>query len=646
MNIFSEKDFNDPSINYLRFSDEFEIDDRNKIIFGYNGIGKSSIYNYLKNAHKDEYEFMDYNPDSNSSISSSSNNTIRISANTTTITRLEGTIEDFEKNKSVKALVKSRLGIKSKASAKDSKNDQIIEAYNHLEAFAIAEPAKNDLDVLHKYIEGDEAKQLLDSVDAIRQIESAKEQVKNYSQDYMLKVFDDLDGHYDETTTECPVCGAKDIHLLQIITDKKKSIAANQKSIFHSFRNIKKLNDSDQEEAIEKVISSVSSMTGPQLFTACIGQFDKEIIKQIDNDYKEFENNSNELSELKEAKKRLYNQMSQSKEFTKNEFEKLYPGTSINFDDKNETVIIKLNRKYDTYSTGEKDEMQVIITTLSFAGSGKKILILDDPLSSYDLTNQYRIVYRIAKLCEKKEKNVIAFTHDINMINIMNSQRSGIFDYYYIEKANSILSLQKIKSEKDSVLSMHYLEQYSNKWIELLIHRDKKDSADYIGNKLLHYDEPFRYDPDYNETEELEFSGMCNDDLTDMIDRVRTDSRIMGNDSFESNTIMKIVYMLAARVWIEKEFYQYLKSKANAEKQKKYRKTVTLSDKYNLCKETDGFDQYFPKLYREQFMMKKVMLNQNAHYNSQIVPFYFAMNISIDDLNDEILDIKECFQHE
>ena len=43
-------------------------------------------------------------------------------------------------------------------------------------------------------------------------------------------------------------------------------------------------------------------------------------------------------------------------------------------------------------------------------------------------------------------------------------------------------------------------------------------------------------------------------------------------------------------------------------------------------------------------MSKKVMLNQNEHYQSQIIPFNYALNISLDELVSEIKEIKERFE--
>ena len=57
--MFNKDDF--CNINYIEFDDDFniELNQKSKIIFGYNGIGKSSIYKYLKNKYN-EYDYLDY----------------------------------------------------------------------------------------------------------------------------------------------------------------------------------------------------------------------------------------------------------------------------------------------------------------------------------------------------------------------------------------------------------------------------------------------------------------------------------------------------------------------------------------------------------------------------------------------------------
>ena len=54
----------------------------------------------------------------------------------------------------------------------------------------------------------------------------------------------------------------------------------------------------------------------------------------------------------------------------------------------------------------------------------------------------------------------------------------------------------------------------------------------------------------------------------------------------------------------------------------------------------------YPNVTRTFLMSKKVMLNQNEHYQSQIIPFNYALNISLDELIGEIEDIKNRFNGE
>ncbi len=42
-------------------------------------------------------------------------------------------------------------------------------------------------------------------------------------------------------------------------------------------------------------------------------------------------------------------------------------------------------------------------------------------------------------------------------------------------------------------------------------------------------------------------------------------------------------------------------------------------------------------------MSKRVVLNQNTHYQSQVMPFAYAISLLIDDLTKEIKDIKNLF---
>jgi ABC-type dipeptide/oligopeptide/nickel transport system ATPase subunit len=81
-------------------------------------------------------------------------------------------------------------------------------------------------------------------------------------------------------------------------------------------------------------------------------------------------------------------------------------------------------------------------------GSEKDTLLLDDPVSSLDLTNHYKIAFEIVKKSSSNKK-IIVLTHSIELINVINSQypQNPHFSYFYLEEENSKISIQEIDNK-------------------------------------------------------------------------------------------------------------------------------------------------------------------------------------------------------
>lgn len=334
--------------------------------------------------------------------------------------------------------------------------------------------------------------------------------------------------------------------------------------------------------------------------------------------------------------------MSENKDFIKIQFEQIYKGAVITFDDKNKEIKIDLPREYNTYSTGELNELCLVIKLLSFKGSDKELLIIDDPLSSYDFINQYRIIFRIVKVAEKNKK-VIVFTHNIDTINIVNTQHSNKFKYYYIEKLNSKLILEEIKLEINcsSVLSLENLRN-QNRYVDLLVYRENcEEGSRFNGHKVFHYDSLYTFQS--KNPREEKFNGLTNKYFIDLIEN----EKIVPKSSFKENTITKILYICGIRVWIEKKIKDFISMQNEPRKTEltnSFNSKKTTVEKLKLVQFENAFKTMFPNFLLEAFMMKKVMLNQDSHYKSQIIPFNFAINISLDDLIREIDEIKAIFE--
>lgn len=292
-------------------------------------------------------------------------------------------------------------------------------------------------------------------------------------------------------------------------------------------------------------------------------------------------------------------------------------------------------RKIEEYSTGEINLMTFIICILEFISSDKVNLIIDDPLSSYDLPNQYRIMYEIVA-AKNDSKIILIFTHNIDTINIANSQYSGIFEYEMLDKINRKLYLNKINiNTSQNVLSIkellnHIPSTYPyTKYIELLLKKETWDDSnpdEFENHLIFHYDEPFN--------KEIDGVDYSNDYIADLIDNF--DSNTLQNSSYVENMANKIIYTASLRIWIEKQIYNNSPEDTSLQG-KQFGPKIKYIFNDNRWKGSSN-------VTKEYLMSKKVMLNQHIHTNSQIEPFYYALNLSLDDIMMEIMDIKEHFK--
>ena len=203
-----------------------------------------------------------------------------------------------------------------------------------------------------------------------------------------------------------------------------------------------------------------------------------------------------------------------------------------------------------------------------------------------------------------------------------------------MEKYNSKLILEQIKLENNSnsVLSLENIKN-KNEYIDLLIYRENcEEGLSFSGHKVFHYESSFTFNS--CKPNEQKFNGLNNDYFLDLIEK----TSVVYKNSFEENTITKILYICAIR-----EFIMTLNELQKDKVLDLFNSKNTTLDKLKVVQTMEEFKNMFPNYLRESFMMKKVMLNQSSHYKSQIIPFNFAMNISLDDLIREIDEIKNMF---
>lgn len=623
--MFNKDDFQ--NIDYIQFDDNFNIElDRNsKIIFGYNGIGKSSIYKYLKNKYQ-EYDYLDYEDTKDSFLKNKKE--VVIGARIQTITKLKKEIEQLKQNNDVEGILK-KYDYNSQPKAKKVSNE--LANIQKLKEIKEVTLEKNKLEYASNILYEEIKKDFFDNYKAINEIANLKEEIEALKNVYMDQAYQALINSIDDHETTCPACNTKGIHNLKdIFNQKKKIYEESNKSLFGNF---KFRNNIDKEKQIENLIGLAKDFDEKEIAELIIFDVDDNRRSNIIENLKQIGEKNKEIEKLQGRLQEYYNNIKKEEKDIKLYFENRFDIDELKFDDNENKIIVKFKRNVDTYSEGEVHLIILLFKLYEFKINDSNTLIIDDPLTSYDLINQYKTLFEIVNTAST-EKKILIFTHNIEMINIINSQDSGTFRYQYIEKYLEKLYLKNIDiNATGSILSLSNLLNLDNeKYLRLLIEREKEENDEY--HKVFHYDNSYIL-------QDNDFNGLTNEYFVNLIDNFNPND--IKNMTFSQNTFNKIIYMCAIRVWIEKKFYEAIK-----EDEELFRKITgkQFSEKVNvlLPRNSDSLliNQY-PNLTRTFLMSKKVMLNQNEHYQSQIIPFNYALNISLDELIHEIKEIKERF---
>lgn len=628
--MFKKENFNG---DFLNFADDFEIDENlgNQIILGPNGIGKSTIYKTILELHP-EYDHIDYEELKNDFIKNK--NKLIIGAQIAELEEKTNNKSKLLNDLHIKDNFKS-LNITSQKSAKNvmpELNAVFVDNEKGIETFN-----SEKLEIINS-LRSQDSKFLVIHYSKLIELENVENELDNIKNEFMKSIYNKLDKILDENDFVCPICGKTNgISIKELINQKNQQLASLQNELLKEYQQQNyDLTPAEIVNNLTQITSciSVNGITKEDIISYYVCGGNTENATIIENTKSQFIELKNEINTLEQEKEQYYNTLKENEVAIKETFENKFNVSSDNiiFNDEAKNIEITLPRNVDRYSTGEINLMIFTFSIYQFIASNKEILIVDDPLSSYDISNQYRIMFDLVEATASGKK-VIILSHNIDCVNIANSQHRDTFKYKYIEKINGILYLKDINlNENDSILNISNLLTYvpstdnKDKYFKLLIEREEDLNAPE--NLVFHYDHSYTYNYDG--------VNLTNDYFVSLIDNL--DDNSISNGSFEQNAIDKIFYMTGIRIWIEKQFY------------------LNNPNDTSLCGKTFGkkLEYMFPRnaqkrwngsenVTRKYLMSKKTMINQHNHYKSQILPFNYALNITLDELKKEILDIKSHF---
>lgn len=632
MLVFDKNNFNDEDVNYLNFSDEFEIElnkGKIKTILGPNGIGKTSIFRDIMIKHP-EYAYIDYG-DIKNSVSKKGNN-ILIAPSIEIINSKNAELNKIMESLNTKTAMRN-LGITNREGSnlisKDlntyrSDTKKAIDRYNGEKVDIII-----GMDGKYKSIIQNYGQKVFDTINQ----EIELQQIKDNYKKMFLQIIEE---YIKDDEHECPVCGTVcEKTIKEIIKEKIENLKEIEDEILRDY--IYKNPDVSPEQVVKdlgvlKQIIKENNITINDVedYFICGGNKDKS--KLIIDSKDVIARIEKELSDLESKKDSFYNNIIEIKERIIELFKNTLkvPTGDINFNDELKQLEIKMPLKIEKYSTGEINLITFMVSLLEFLSSDKNTIIIDDPLSSYDIPNQYKIIYEITA-ANNDNNYILMFTHNIDCLNIANSQNKGAYEFEIVDSVDKTLYLNSLNLSRNDGLNIKYiLEKIDNaypykEYIELLEDKDNWEE-DAEEHNLFHYDKPYTY-PSKNCT---------NDELVNMIDNFTTDS--INNENAIINSANKIIYLAATRVWVEYQFYHNNNDSIGLSQQEQ------LGNKIKFMFDGNHWTGS-SKVTKAFLMSKKVMLNQHEHSNSQKEPFYYALSLSMDNIIDEILDIKEHFEN-
>lgn len=615
--------------NWLNYSNDFKIPNKSSIYLGPNGIGKTTTYKVIKENHP-LLGFFSYD-DCKERILKEKNK-LKISIRTTDIEKLKMEKLELIENLSLKTSAFKLQDITSATKAAEY-SDYCKEVYNENENGLLGfDPA--NLDVLLEYKSAIKKKFILQNAKDLRDLKLQGNELNEIRDKYILDALELLEKAIDSKDTICPVCGYNhEKSILEIYRTRKKLFESTLNKLIDKYRiTTKKTKDDVYNDILEMMNFAYDNNIDDIVATnyVLIGN-NKDNIDKLINVKSKIEEINEEIKNLEVERENFFNNLYSNWNKIKPILVKVFKEDKITIDINavEKTIVLNLKREAKTYSTGELNYIVFLLNILEFEYSNKNTIIIDDPLSSFDIKRQYEIAFDIISRLINNKKTVLIFTHNINLVNIINSQYPSLFEYKAIDMIGNILNVYDIDlPKKESILNIENLltkvpkTNKFKKWLELLIKKDSWD-ADCEYHLVFHYDESYT----------CPLNGCSNDELVKMIDNFN--GKFQGL-TFEELSLEKIVYLTALRVWIEKQM------------------------KDNFKDSFAGINQLFPKINyyfnhkdkwisdlnieREDLMRKKVLLNQNDHYKSQIIPFHYALSISCDDIATELLELKEILK--
>lgn len=560
------------------------------------------------------------------------------------------------------------------ANADDLTVDEFIRTIDKIHTCSIPSCDEKKLDFYINDVNDAESKSIIYKIMNLKNTSISKNsQIENLEKNTdALKILEKYKG-----SNQCIVCDSE-IDRLHLISSKKDSSECIRKKLTQPVADLlKKIEELEKEDvfSIKDVLIQAVKEGNVENISILCQEFDKykditqkKITKDIINvvDKSKLKALYKEYTEILNGKLTMI----EDDELLISDLISECIGRNIKLDRDNQgNIVIKLDdinllgTSCDKLhlSSGEQNFISLAFELLRAKNTNVPIIIMDDPISSFDSIYKNKIAYCIIKFLENKKQ--IIFTHNIELIHLLDVQKSHCFNFYvlcnednedcgffsvspkerelvlYLDKLLDFLRSDDIQKEiLNKEMFIISLIPFMRGIVKLIYPKDNKKRIKITENlnKLMHgYEtEEVNITPIYNEIFGKHLKENHNLTAQSIINLDISELEFMKKDSYPllERTLRHSLVYLFLRLNVEYTLKQKFPEKT--------RKCESLGEFiYKALKD----DKY--KKERIQLTSKKTLLNEFNHYEGNMNLFQPAIDITEDDLRKEKEEISDILEN-
>lgn len=432
---------------------------------------------------------------------------------------------------------------------------------------------------------------------------------------------------------QCVVCDSEDINPEKLLNNKEK----NKEKIIKSL-------DSKTKKIVEKIIANIDSKDPFRIKDIMLeaietGNLDDVLVLQ--NEIREYKSIFvkeviNELLQLYKnsdikIKNDEYQKMIGSKpDITEEDFLYIEQIISNNMSknlqiirDNNKNIKIVLenedfigvDRDELPLSTGEQNFLSLTFEFLKAKNSDKPIVVLDDPISSFDSIYKNKIVYAMVKILQNKKR--IILTHNIDLLRLLDGQFKRCFKLFLFNNT---------EGEENGFIALNLKEQDMLINLEKLLKTFREEIYSDIMNAELFLISMIPFMRGYstiinNKTIKENLTQLMHGYKTDTVDIAKCYMDLFGN---EKNVILD-----SYKINVE----DILKKNINEEE-------IVNKQKYPLLNRTlvHSFTYLFLRLLIEKTLVSKYQIDTNKYKQlGQIISQAFSDNNDKEQIKNRVI---------